>query len=228
MIKYKGLITRNCDKAIEYYQEKFGVKPTIILAKPEMLLENEPDIIVVRTKSCIAFGIMLAHDIAPDEYVSNDIIRRERKPGIQSVRAQEEDKPDVIEAKTPVVYKTKPQKKVTDPKKSKDRMCPHCGGRVKDFNALGYWYGWALGIAPPYWEELRKYVFERDNFICTTCHTKTTNPHCHHIAPKEDGGTDSARNLTTLCATCHLDYQPIMVDEPFLLPTETSLLEGTS
>ena len=129
---------------------------------------------------------------------------------------QEENRPDEIEPKPPVVYKTKTKKKaLPDPEKAKSRMCPHCGSRVKDFNHLGYWYGWSLGITPPYWDELREYVFKRDNYICTSCHTKTQNPHCHHVMQKEFGGTDSARNLTTLCSSCHTDYQPIMPDDLF-------------
>jgi len=92
---------------------------------------------------------------------------------------------------------------------------PHCHGPIQDFESLGYWYGWAFGIIPPYWEELRLYVFRRDNYTCSKCHKLFPPPmlSAHHIVRKEDGGEDGSRNLITLCNICHEDDKPIFEDE---------------
>lgn len=83
------------------------------------------------------------------------------------------------------------------------------------FEKLGHWYGWAQGIEPIYWEALRLYVLRRDRFTCQKCYRKLlpSELRCHHVIRKEDGGTDSARNLITLCAECHLDEHPIYAEE---------------
>ncbi len=94
-------------------------------------------------------------------------------------------------------------------------MCPHCEGKINDFEHLGYWYGWGLGIEPPYWQELKLYVFRRDDFTCQECHKKfaTNLLIAHHIQRKEDGGIDSAKNLQTMCVYCHPDTKPVYDEE---------------
>jgi len=84
-------------------------------------------------------------------------------------------------------------------------ICPHCQQKIVDWEALGFWYGWAIGKTPPYWDALRRYVWGRDDKHCARCgDTIDLNVMiCHHIHPKEDGGSDSARNLVTLCRKCH-------------------------
>lgn len=52
--------------------------------------------------------------------------------------------------------------------------------------------------------ELRKMVFERDNFACQKC-GKTERLHCHHIDPVAQNPLESADvdSCTTLCKECH-------------------------
>ncbi|MGH6690260.1 MAG: HNH endonuclease [Gammaproteobacteria bacterium] len=79
--------------------------------------------------------------------------------------------------------------------------CPFCNSNVA-FEDLGYWWGWEHGIEPPYWQGLRAYVLARDGRRCVQC-GKDNALEVHHVQPKESGGKDGARNLRTLCRTCH-------------------------
>lgn len=62
---------------------------------------------------------------------------------------------------------------------------------------------------PDNWQELRKFIYERDNWICQECGVKcgTTKRkdrpviQCHHI--NYDTTSDDPQNLITLCASCH-------------------------
>lgn len=92
--------------------------------------------------------------------------------------------------------------------------CPFCQLKVRP-EALGFWGGWAEGKKPPYWQELRLYVFRRDKYKCRVCHRKFTSSElvAHHVIPKEEGGTDSAANLITVCHACNPDDKPIYPDE---------------
>jgi 5-methylcytosine-specific restriction endonuclease McrA len=54
--------------------------------------------------------------------------------------------------------------------------------------------------------EARKYVFDRNNYQCQSCHkidltAKTLQ--IDHIIPKAKGGADDFSNLQTLCAKCN-------------------------
>jgi len=63
------------------------------------------------------------------------------------------------------------------------------------------------------WRRKRERVFRRDLFMCQACkrNGKTTGidlhgpraGRCDHIIPLEEGGTDDADNLETLCKRCH-------------------------
>jgi hypothetical protein len=57
--------------------------------------------------------------------------------------------------------------------------------------------------------DLKKQVFERDNFTCQKCgfNEIISDLEIHHIKPKILGGTDSIENLITLCSICH-KYSP--------------------
>lgn len=72
--------------------------------------------------------------------------------------------------------------------------------RPANFESLGCWPGWSKGEFPPYWRRLTEEVFKRDDGKCQFC----GQPACiedrvaHHIQPKEEGGVDAIRNLTTL------------------------------
>jgi hypothetical protein len=52
--------------------------------------------------------------------------------------------------------------------------------------------------------ELRKLVFERDNWLCVKC-SSSSNLHCHHILPVSIEPIESAdlHNCVTLCKECH-------------------------
>jgi len=52
--------------------------------------------------------------------------------------------------------------------------------------------------------ELRKLVFERDNWTCIKC-KEVKNLHCHHIDPVVNNPIESAdiNNCVTLCKNCH-------------------------
>lgn len=51
----------------------------------------------------------------------------------------------------------------------------------------------------------RAYVLNRDSYICQYCKGKTKDRklEVHHIIFKRNGGSDEAKNLITLCKTCH-------------------------
>lgn len=54
------------------------------------------------------------------------------------------------------------------------------------------------------WQALREVVLERDDYTCQGCGTDVErNAPIHHIVPLGCGGTNTRRNLITLCETCH-------------------------
>jgi len=107
-------------------------------------------------------------------------------------------------------------------------VCPHCQQEIRDWEALGFWHGWATGKEPPYWGALRRYVWERDDKHCARCGDAVAlgPAACHHVHAKEDNGSDSARNLVTLCSECHnylhdTNYSHLtIVDKSYLRGTQ--------
>ena len=55
---------------------------------------------------------------------------------------------------------------------------------------------------------VREYVLFRDNHICQACNGKSHDSilEVHHKIQRKDGGSDSPKNLITLCKTCHENY----------------------
>ncbi|MDX2257246.1 MAG: HNH endonuclease [Pseudanabaenaceae cyanobacterium bins.39] len=54
--------------------------------------------------------------------------------------------------------------------------------------------------------EVRKYVFERNNYQCQSCHKidpTAKKLQVDHIIPLAQGGTHDLSNLQTLCAECN-------------------------
>jgi len=54
--------------------------------------------------------------------------------------------------------------------------------------------------------ETRKYVFERNNYQCQSCHKidlTAKNLQVDHIIPLAQGGANDLSNLQTLCAKCN-------------------------
>lgn len=57
---------------------------------------------------------------------------------------------------------------------------------------------------PEDWADLREYILERDDYTCQGCGTSVQHDApIHHIVPLGCGGTNTRRNLITLCETCH-------------------------
>jgi 5-methylcytosine-specific restriction endonuclease McrA len=54
------------------------------------------------------------------------------------------------------------------------------------------------------WLKVSRAVKKRDGYRCRRCGARRQLS-AHHIKPRAQGGTDSLRNLLTLCAACH-DY----------------------
>lgn len=54
------------------------------------------------------------------------------------------------------------------------------------------------------WLGKRNAVFERDGYICTYCGTDVRDdPHCDHVVPLLQGGSNEIENLTTACQRCN-------------------------
>ena len=54
------------------------------------------------------------------------------------------------------------------------------------------------------WQALREVVLERDGYICQGCGSNVqSNAPIHHIVPLGCGGTNTRRNLISLCDKCH-------------------------
>ena len=52
-------------------------------------------------------------------------------------------------------------------------------------------------------DEIKDYVLERDKYTCQICKKSNVSLCVHHIVYKNNGGTDRADNLITLCKVCH-------------------------
>jgi 5-methylcytosine-specific restriction endonuclease McrA len=55
------------------------------------------------------------------------------------------------------------------------------------------------------WRAIRQQILIRDAYTCAACGHVIFGPKAHvdHIKPLEEGGTDAAENLQTLCESCH-------------------------
>lgn len=54
------------------------------------------------------------------------------------------------------------------------------------------------------WQDLRELVLDRDDNTCQGCGSDVqSNAPIHHIVPLGCGGTNTLRNLITLCESCH-------------------------
>jgi hypothetical protein len=56
---------------------------------------------------------------------------------------------------------------------------------------------------PDEWNTLASVIKERDNHTCQSCGSQNTELAAHHIVPLGCGGTNTLRNLITLCSECH-------------------------
>ena len=200
-LSYIAILTSDPVKAIDVYVKKTGYEPTVLLCRPDFSISNHP--LIAESRNA-AWGVFLvSHLVNPDEVENSSV---------QAIY-QERDEPSGKQSARKLDLSF-PKSKVGRPERPK-ACCPHCHSLIANFEDLGYWYGWALGITPPYWDELREYVFKRDNYTCQKCDKKFPIAllQAHHKVHKEDGGEDSTRNLETLCVDCHQDTKPIFEDE---------------
>lgn len=63
---------------------------------------------------------------------------------------------------------------------------------------LGYQQGNLYG-----YENVKYYVFARDNHMCQICKKKNVPLQVHHIKYRHLGGTNRVENLLTVCTNCH-------------------------
>lgn len=64
-----------------------------------------------------------------------------------------------------------------------------------------------------YWDDLRKFVFKRDNYTCNYCGKIGGILECDHIIPFSKGGSNEIQNLTTSCRKCNRQKKDKSVDE---------------
>jgi 5-methylcytosine-specific restriction endonuclease McrA len=203
--KYRGYATHDLDEAIRAYIKKTGHQPTIIISRSQDNFPNHP--LMVYDKSSIPNGVLISHEIIKAEYEMDRDIRLLRHTTFAIDNGNGGTNMSASEIQEALNKRSKPPKPIIH----EDDTCPVCNHKL-DFETLGHWIGWEFGITPPYWEILRLYIFRRDEFTCRKCHRRLAADllQCHHIVRKEEGGTDSAKNLQTLCRDCHEDLKPIM------------------
>lgn len=72
--------------------------------------------------------------------------------------------------------------------------------RIKDPEIHGEMYQ----HGPQYdYENVKAYVFARDNYQCQVCGEKNKKLHAHHILFRSEGATDNPCYMATVCTDCH-------------------------
>jgi hypothetical protein len=196
------------------YRRLKGVDPTMVMIQPDFILQGD-SAIVLRSKQGAGSSALATHHITPEEWIASETEHLLPTAQRETVKTRLND---AIKKRMAETSSKVPNQKAGRPKQGGGK-CPHCQQGITDFNKLGFWYGWSIGVTPSYWDELRLYVFRRDQFVCNTCGSRrpTDKLNAHHIIAKEQGGTDSARNLMTLCVDCHQDWQPIMPPDEVII-----------
>ena len=67
---------------------------------------------------------------------------------------------------------------------------------------------------PDDWDNLRRYIYERDDYTCQKCGVIDVELHAHHI----NGRSHHPSNLVTLCRNCHADIHPHLEREHYYEP----------
>jgi len=70
------------------------------------------------------------------------------------------------------------------------------------------------------YDNIRSYVFERDNYTCQICKKQLGILQTHHIIQKKDGGSDKPDNMVTVHKKCHEDYHKGLIQHKFRKPKE--------
>ena len=68
------------------------------------------------------------------------------------------------------------------------------------------------------YDNIRAYVFERDNYTCQICKKKFGILQTHHIIQRSDEGSDRPDNLSTVHKDCHRDYHKGLIQHKFTKP----------
>lgn len=63
------------------------------------------------------------------------------------------------------------------------------------------------------WSDIRKEIFERDNYTCNYCNQVGGILEVDHIIPVSKGGNNEFNNLTTSCRSCNRKKRDKLVDE---------------
>lgn len=58
----KNTFTEKCNRAIKYYQEKFGRAPTTIWVNPKTAITEIPDIVFVQSQSILLNNLWIGED----------------------------------------------------------------------------------------------------------------------------------------------------------------------
>jgi len=75
------------------------------------------------------------------------------------------------------------------------------------------------GVTEGY-DNLRAYVFERDNYTCQICKKKLGILQTHHIIERKDGGSDRPDNMVTVHKKCHENFHKGLIQHKFRKPKE--------
>ncbi len=57
------------------------------------------------------------------------------------------------------------------------------------------------------WKQIRKQIWERDNYTCQICGRTNCRIHAHHIIPYLATCDNSPNNLISLCVSCHMKLE---------------------
>ena len=68
-------------------------------------------------------------------------------------------------------------------------------------------------LSPDAWSAARRYVFERDAFICGYCGGLGGDLECDHVIPLSKGGTNEVGNLVTACKSCNREKRAKLLHE---------------
>jgi len=75
------------------------------------------------------------------------------------------------------------------------------------------------GVTEGY-DNVRAYVFERDNYTCQICKKWGGILQTHHINQKKDNGSNRPDNMVTVHKKCHDDYHKGLIEHKFRKPKE--------
>jgi len=75
------------------------------------------------------------------------------------------------------------------------------------------------GVTEGY-DNVRAYVFERDNYTCQICKKQGGILQTHHIKQRKDGGSNRPENMVTVHKDCHKDFHLGKIQHKFRKPKE--------